>query len=110
MIQYAKEMTISSKRRQDKRTTISLAQVVWDMAEEMMEKKGFNDNFSAYIADLIRRDKEKLEAGGRYPEPGRSVPLKDRAKVSSDQTKENDAKALALLKKSVATPLHRPKQ
>jgi hypothetical protein len=33
--------------------------VVWGAAQEMMEAKGFNDNFSAYVADLIRRDKER---------------------------------------------------
>ena len=49
-------------KRDDKRTTISLAQVVWGMAEEMMAAKGFNDNFSAYVADLVRRDKERAEA------------------------------------------------
>jgi non-homologous end joining protein Ku len=47
--------------RQDKRTTVSLAHVVWDMAETMMAQKGFNDNFSAYVADLVRRDKERCE-------------------------------------------------
>jgi hypothetical protein len=31
------------------------------MAEEQMKAKGFNDNFSAYVADLIRRDKERSE-------------------------------------------------
>ena len=46
-------------KRNDKRTTVSLAQVVWVMAEEMMAVKGFNENFSSYVADLIRRDKER---------------------------------------------------
>jgi hypothetical protein len=41
---------------------VSLAKVVWDIAKEMMESKGFNDNFSAYVADLVRRDKEREEA------------------------------------------------
>ena len=49
------------KTRSDKRTTVSLARVVWDMAEEQMKAKGFNDNFSAYVADLIRRDRERAE-------------------------------------------------
>jgi hypothetical protein len=49
------------KTRSDKRTTVSLARVVWDLAEEQMKAKGFNDNFSAYVADLIRRDKERSE-------------------------------------------------
>ena len=51
---------MSPKVRQDKRTTVSLAQVVWETAEKIMEAKGFNDNFSAYVADLIRRDKGSL--------------------------------------------------
>ncbi|HXP59753.1 MAG TPA: hypothetical protein VN829_04630, partial [Dongiaceae bacterium] len=44
-----------------------------------MKAKGFNDNFSAYVADLIRRDKERaeekqanLKSGGSrtsYPSP-----------------------------------------
>lgn len=46
------------RKRSDRRTTISLARVVWDMAIEMMDAKGFNDNFSAYVADLTRRDHE----------------------------------------------------
>jgi hypothetical protein len=45
--------------RTDKRTTVSLAEVVWQMAESQMAEKGFNDNFSAYCADLIRRDRER---------------------------------------------------
>lgn len=44
--------------RNDYRTTVSLAVVVWEMAEGLMDAKGFNSNFSAYVADLIRRDKE----------------------------------------------------
>jgi hypothetical protein len=44
--------------RTDIRTTVALAEVVWKMAEKMMEAKGFNKNFSSYVADLIRRDRE----------------------------------------------------
>lgn len=50
------------QRREDKRTTVSLAKIVWEMAQEMMRLKGFNDNFSSYVADLIRRDKERLQS------------------------------------------------
>lgn len=46
--------------RNDKRTTISLAEVVWAQAEFLMERKGFNKNFSAYVADLVRRDHERF--------------------------------------------------
>lgn len=45
-------------KRSDFRTTVSMSKVVWLMAEQMMDTKGFNGNFSAYIADLIRRDQE----------------------------------------------------
>lgn len=46
-------------KRKDKRTTVSLAPVLWVMAEAQMERKGFNNNFSSYVADLIRRDHER---------------------------------------------------
>jgi len=46
-------------KREDKRTTVSLAPVLWVMAEAQMERKGFNNNFSSYVADLIRRDHER---------------------------------------------------
>lgn len=55
-------MAKTPKKRRDKRITISLAQVVMTMAVENMEERGFNENFSAYIADLIRRDREREEA------------------------------------------------
>ena|SRR5208337_1658062 len=58
------------RNRSDKRTTVSLARMVWDMAEEQMQAKGFNDNFSAYVADLIRRDKERSEEKQATLKPG----------------------------------------
>lgn len=51
--------------RSDKRTSISLASVIWEMAEDQMRAKGFNENFSSYIADLIRRDRERLQYTGQ---------------------------------------------
>jgi len=42
------------------RATVSLSKVVSEMAEQLMRKKGY-DNFSAYVADLIRRDRERDE-------------------------------------------------
>lgn len=39
------------------RTTISLTKLVAQWADEMMEKRGY-DNFSAYVAELIRKDKD----------------------------------------------------
>ena len=49
------------------RTTVILAKVIQGMAEQMMKERGFNNNFSAYIADLIRRDKEDLERKSKKP-------------------------------------------
>lgn len=37
--------------------TISLTPLVTKWAKELAEKKGFGTNFSAYMADLIRQDK-----------------------------------------------------
>ncbi len=53
------------------RSTISMDKVVWQMAEAAMERKGFNANFSAYVADLIRRDAERYQAAlfGQPPPP-----------------------------------------
>jgi len=56
-----------SKNTAEKRTTVSLAKVVWDIAVEMTRTRGFNDNFSAYVADLVRRDKEREEAKPQAP-------------------------------------------
>ncbi len=41
------------------RTSISLAYVVWEMAHKNMKALGYNQNFSAYVAALIRRDREE---------------------------------------------------
>lgn len=37
-----------------------LAPVIAEIADQMMDRRGFNNNFSAYVADLIRRDQERL--------------------------------------------------
>jgi hypothetical protein len=39
--------------------SISLSIVVAEWADGLALKKGFGSNYSAYIADLIRRDKER---------------------------------------------------
>lgn len=44
--------------RTDVRTTVSLDKVVWQMAERVMAQRGYNKDFSAFIADLIRRDRD----------------------------------------------------
>jgi hypothetical protein len=41
--------------------SISLSLIVAEWADGLATKKGFGSNYSAYIADLIRRDKEKDE-------------------------------------------------
>lgn len=43
------------------KTSISLSETVNGWAEVLASKRGY-DNFSAYIADLIRRDKERDDA------------------------------------------------
>lgn len=45
-------------KRGTARITISLSQKVYGWAEELCAVKGY-DNFSAYIAELIRKDKER---------------------------------------------------
>jgi hypothetical protein len=54
-------MSKPTAQRTDRRTTISLDPVVWDWAQQLMKDKGFNNNLSNYIADLIRRDQERKE-------------------------------------------------
>ena len=66
MIEYP---AAAMKSRDDYRTTVSLAKVVWKWAEKLMKAKGFNDNFSAYVADLIRHDKERGESKSGLPLP-----------------------------------------
>jgi len=41
--------------------SISLSKVVSAWADKLADSKGFGTNFSAYIADLIRRDQEREE-------------------------------------------------
>lgn len=43
------------------RKTVSLDPVVWGWATKLMAAKGHNKNFSAYVAELIRRDQEREE-------------------------------------------------
>ena len=42
--------------------SISLSGLVANWADDLAAKKGFGTNYSAYIADLIRRDKEREDA------------------------------------------------
>ena len=52
-----------SRKSQVKKTAISLTPVVLNWGKGLAEKKGFGTNFSAYVADLIRRDQEHAEDG-----------------------------------------------
>lgn len=45
-----------------KRTSVMVADVIWQAAHVMMERKGYNKNFSQYVADLIREDRKRQEA------------------------------------------------
>ena len=79
-------------KRKDKRTTVSLAPVLWVMAEAQMERKGFNNNFSSYVADLIRRDHERYamtadELAARLApyaaaEPAKAAPAQPKRKAA----------------------------
>jgi hypothetical protein len=42
--------------------SISFSTLVAKWADDLADGKGFGTNFSAYIADLIRRDKEREDA------------------------------------------------
>jgi hypothetical protein len=59
--------------------SISLSRVVSDWAESLADAKGFGTNFSAYIADLIRRDKER----------------EDQLKLTSQGSESSSLKAIA---------------
>jgi len=52
-----------SRKSQVIKTAISLTPVVLNWAKNLAEEKGFGSNFSAYVADLIRRDQEHAQAG-----------------------------------------------
>lgn len=39
--------------------SISFSKTVYDWAMELADKKGYGTNFSAYIQDLIRRDRDR---------------------------------------------------
>lgn len=59
------------RSRSDKRTTVSLAEVIWTQALLNMQFRGFNSNFSAYVADLIRKDTPGLENKNGRPNEGK---------------------------------------
>jgi len=50
-----------NRKSQVVKTAISLTPIVLNWAKTLAEEKGFGSNFSAYVADLIRRDRENAE-------------------------------------------------
>lgn len=46
--------------REEWRTTVSFAGVVRETMEQNMELGGYNNNVSAYLAQLVRNDRERL--------------------------------------------------
>lgn len=59
MIHYASAMPDEPAKREDVRTTVSLHPALNQMAEELMESRGYN-NFSALVADLIRQERDRV--------------------------------------------------
>jgi hypothetical protein len=55
-----------------RKTSISLPEVVMGWGKERMLEKGFGENFSNYLADLIRHDKEGSDSIKRHPINGSS--------------------------------------
>ena len=50
-----------SKYKSSVKRSISLSETVSRWADELAEKRGFGTNFSAFVADLVRREKERQE-------------------------------------------------
>ncbi|HZQ47664.1 MAG TPA: hypothetical protein VFC07_11660 [Verrucomicrobiae bacterium] len=70
------------------KTSISLPEVLLRFAEERCAKEGFN-SFSAYVAHLVRMDKEKKDAGStvdRGTAPAMLNEGKDEPAPNSPQT------------------------
>lgn len=56
-----------------KKTSISLSEQVDRFAQELMQKWGY-DNFSAFVAELIRREKQRDEERTSALENARQYP------------------------------------
>lgn len=83
------------------RKTITLPVVVSNYAKLCMKNRGFN-NFSAYIADLIRKDKERQEdlEAMRHAEKG-AKPGRATLKSSSSTPIPPDKKGIGYLETTV---------
>lgn len=71
-----------SRKTQVVKTAISLTPVVLNWAKQLAEQKGFGSNFSAYVADLIRRDNEN--AGIPKSPGGEMVRINNDVKIKKD--------------------------
>ena len=61
------------KKRSDIRTTVSLTDTVWQFAEECMKADGYN-NFSAFVAELIRERQRRTSDGALREVPATYKP------------------------------------
>lgn len=52
-------MKKARKTSDSEKLSISLSKTVYAWAQELAAAKGFDTNFSAYVADLIRRDQNR---------------------------------------------------
>jgi Arc/MetJ-type ribon-helix-helix transcriptional regulator len=73
--------------------SISLSMVVADWADELAQTKGFGSNYSAYIADLIRRDWERendlqLARSGKTGLAGAGSPADEIIRVISEASRK----------------------
>jgi hypothetical protein len=71
-----------SRKSQVIKTAISLTPVVLSWAKKLAEEKGFGANFSAYVADLIRRDNEN--AAARTEREASAVRIKNEVKIKNE--------------------------
>ena len=73
--------------------SISMSRLVSDWADALANSKGFGSNFSAYIADLVRRDRER-ENELKLASPGRDTnSLKEAAEIEIERTIRQSARA-----------------
>ena len=54
-----------SRKSKVVKTAISLSPKVMNWGKTLADEKGFGSNFSAYIADLIRRDNDATDTSRR---------------------------------------------
>lgn len=87
-------------KRTDIRVTISLAEEIWNIARSQMKAKGFNDNISQYVRDLIWRDKEESE--NRVLALRETSPAYGRRLKAGPASKGNQRKIVAAVQRDLA--------